>query len=82
MAESQRILPPEMLDRDYGVTDADRRAGRSAEDRSAALAALFEEWLAEDPAYDREVAPKLREALDAHRVPESKLFAEHESHTA
>ncbi len=35
---------------------------------------LLDEWMAEDPAYDEEVLPELKEALDRDRLGYRKLF--------
>lgn len=44
------------------------------EEVSARFDALVERWMAEDPAYDGEAWPELKEALDRNRPEYRKLF--------
>ena len=50
----------------------DLRKGK--EPPNAGAIKLLEEWMAEDPAYDREVLPELMEALDRDRLGYRKFF--------
>lgn len=76
------ILPPEALDPEYGVTDADRKPRPTHEEWRQGVLELLDEFLADDPEYDRRVWPALKEALDEHRPAGRKLFREHEPHPA